>query len=119
VILVEPLPIDPGFTGSWYKPAQNGHGFALEVIPGSPPQLFASWFTFAPQGSQSWIVGLGPIDGNRAVVRGSQTTGSGARFPPNFDAANVRQEDWGTLTFTFSDCNHGHVGCGAKTGRPA
>jgi len=97
------------FTGSWFNPEQNGHGFALQVIASQPMQLFASWLTFAPQGGQSWIVGLGPIDGNRAVLHGFQTVGSGGRFPPNFNATNVREEDWGTLTFTFSDCDHGHV----------
>jgi hypothetical protein len=38
-----------------------------------------------------------------------QAAGSGGRFPPNFDAANVHNTPWGTLTFTFSHCNHGHV----------
>lgn len=98
-----------GLTGVWYNPTQSGHGFMLEVLPGAPMQLLASWSVFAPQGGQSWIIGLGPINGNRAVVLGSQIAGAGARFPPNFDPANVRQESWGTLTFTFSDCDHGHV----------
>ena len=35
--------------------------------------------------------------------------GGGGRFPPNFDAANVHQQNWGTLTFSFSDCDHGRV----------
>jgi hypothetical protein len=101
--------ISAGFTGSWFNPEQSGHGIALEVLSGQPLRLLASWFTFAPNGDQAWIVGLGPISGNRAVLQGFQTVGSGGRFPPNFDAANVRQETWGTLTFTFSDCNHGRV----------
>jgi len=101
--------IGAGFTGSWFNPAQNGHGFAIQVLPGSPMRLLASWLALAPQEGQAWVVGLGPIDGSRAILRGFQTAGAGGRFPPNFDAANVHQEDWGTLTFTFSDCNHGHV----------
>ncbi len=109
VIIVIPLPIAMGTTGSWYDPAQSGHGFSLQVLAGPPQQLLAYWFTFSPQGDQSWIAALGPIDGNRAVLQGVQTVGAGARFPPNFDAANARQDSWGTLTFTFSDCNHGHV----------
>jgi N-acetylneuraminic acid mutarotase len=112
---VPPGTISPGFTGSWFNPAQNGHGFMLEVLSGTPMQLLASWFAFAPQGGQAWIVGLGPIDGNHAVLQGIQTAGTGARFPPNFDQANVRAENWGTLTFTFSDCNHGRVDWAAST----
>ena len=104
-----PGTIDPGFTGSWYDPAQNGHGFMLEVLPGTPMRLLAGWFTFTPQGGQAWITGVGEIDGSRAIVQGYRMAGSGGRFPPNFDAASVHHEPWGTLTFTFSDCGHGHV----------
>ena len=109
--LYEPavIPFAAGYTGSWYSPAQSGHGFVLEVLPGDPMRLLAGWFTFAPQGGPSWIVGVGPISGDRAVLQGYQAVGSGGRFPPNFNAAAVRQESWGTLTFTFSDCNHGRV----------
>jgi hypothetical protein len=106
---LSPGAIGSGFTGFWYNPAQPGHGFAVEVLPGTPMQMLASWMVFAPQGGQSWIVGLGPISGNQAVLQGSQAVGSGARFPPNFDSANVHTQAWGSLTFTFSDCNHGHV----------
>ncbi len=35
--------------------------------------------------------------------------GSGGRFPPNLDPANVSSVAWGALTFTFTDCTHGHV----------
>ena len=81
--------------GSWFNPQQNGHGFALEVLPGQPMQMLASWFTFAPQGGQAWIVGLGPITGDRAVLQGFQSAGPGGRFPPNFDATAVHQENSG------------------------
>jgi hypothetical protein len=101
--------ISAGHTGSWFDPTQSGHGIALEVLRGDPLQLLASWFMFAPHGGHAWIVGLGPIAGNSAVVPATQSVGIGGRFPPNFNAANVRQEDWGTLTFTFRDCDHGRV----------
>ena len=97
------------FTGTWFGPSQNGHGFVIEVLPGQPPQMLVSWFVFGPQGGQSWIVGRGPIDRTRAVLQGNQMTGGGGRFPPNFDPAGIRAEAWGTLSFTFNDCDHGHV----------
>jgi hypothetical protein len=103
------IPIRPGITGTWFDPAQTGHGFVIEVLPGEPKQLLVSWFVFTPQGGQSWITGRVPIDGTRAVVQGYQMLGSGGRFPPNLDPASVRSEAWGTLTFTFTDCTHGHV----------
>ena len=33
----------------------------------------------------------------------------GARFPPYFDANSAQGVPWGTITFTFTDCTHGHV----------
>jgi len=104
-----PIAISAGFTGSWFDPAQSGHGLELQVLPGEPMRLLASWFTFAPHGGQTWITGVGAIDGKQAVVQAYQMSGEGGRFPPNFDAANVYQQTWGTLTFAFSDCDHGHV----------
>jgi hypothetical protein len=34
---------------------------------------------------------------------------TGGRFLPNFDPARIVNNPWGTLKFTFSDCNHGTV----------
>ena len=101
--------IGAGFTGTWFDPSQADQGFMLEVLPGAPMQMLATWFTFAPQGGASWIFGLGPISGGAVTIQGVQTGGSGARFPPSLDAANIAVLPWGTLTFNFSDCNHGHV----------
>src|SRR5438045_8566017 len=111
--ILAPGTIGPGFTGSWFDPAQSGHGIVLEVLPGEPLRLLASWSALAPQGGQAWIVGLGPVNGTRAVLQAFQAIGAGGRFPPNFDATNVHQENWGTLTFTFSDCKHGRAEWGA------
>lgn len=103
------IAIGAGITGSWFDPSQNGQGFAIEVLPGQPLRMTASWFVFRPGGGQFWIVGQGPITGTRAELQGYQTAGPGGRFPPAFDQANVHSEFWGTLTFTFSDCSHGRV----------
>jgi hypothetical protein len=90
-------------------------GFMVEVLPGPPMQMLASWLTFSPQGDSAWVVGLGSIVGNQATLSAMQTVGGGARFPPNFDPADVAAQSWGTLTFTFSDCNHGHVDWSSTT----
>jgi hypothetical protein len=58
--ITAPGTIGPGFTGSWFDPAQSGHGIAIEVLPGQPVRMLASWVTFAPQGGQAWIAGLRP-----------------------------------------------------------
>jgi hypothetical protein len=103
------IAISSGITGSWFDPSQNGQGFAIEVLPGQPLQMTASWFVFRPGGGQSWIIAQGPVTGARAELQGYQMAGPGGRFPPAFDQAGVHSEFWGTLTFTFMDCNHGHM----------
>jgi hypothetical protein len=99
--------IGPGITGNWYDTRQSGHGFSIEVLPGN--ELIAEWYVFAPNGGQSWIVANGPITGNTAVLQGYQPVGPGARFPPNFNSSQLQNQPWGTITFTFTDCNNGQV----------
>ncbi|HZP65114.1 MAG TPA: hypothetical protein VFB32_02290 [Rudaea sp.] len=101
-----PFAIGSGITGNWYDPAESGHGFSLEVLGGV---LLAEWFVYSPQGGHDWIIGTGTIDGNTAVLDAYTANGSGGRFPPAFDPAGVQNRAWGTLTFEFSDCNHGKV----------
>ena len=99
------VPISGGFTANWYDASQSGHGFSIEVLPDS--MMLAEWFVFAPDGGQAWVVALGPIGGNVAVLQGVQPVGAGGRFPPNFNPAELQGQPWGTITFTFSDCNNG------------
>ena len=103
-----PFEIGPGITGNWYDRDESGHGFSLEVLPNGI--LLAEWFVYAPLGGRDWIIGTGAIFGDTAVVDAWQVTGAGGRFPPDFDAAGVQSVPWGSMTFTFSDCNHGTVG---------
>jgi len=100
------VPITPGFTGAWYDPLQSGHGLFLEVLTDN--RILAWWFTFTPDGTQqSWFGNVGVISGTTASVAAVQT--QGGQWIPNFNPANITQPVWGTLTFTFTDCNHGHV----------
>lgn len=98
--------IGPAFTGNWYNPAQSGHGLMLEVLPDN--QLLALWFAFSPTGEQSWFGGVGSYSGNVATISGVALP-TGGKWLPNFDPDALTRNAWGTLTFTFSDCNHGKV----------
>jgi len=49
------------------------------------------------------------MTGNAAVLQGFQKIGAGGRFPPNVDPSNLQDLLWGTLVFTFTDCDHGQV----------
>lgn len=98
--------IGPGFTGAWFDPAQSGHGIFLEVLP--PNNLLAWWFTFTPDGTQqAWFGGVGNISGNTASVPVLLYTGG--QWIPNFDPTKIVKNPWGTLNFTFTDCNSGRV----------
>ncbi len=97
-----------GITGNWYGGStQSGHGFSVEVLPGS--LMVAQWYVFTPTGGQAWISGSGSIVGNTATIQGYQITGAGALFPPLYDVNDTQPQLWGTLTFTFDDCNYGTV----------
>jgi hypothetical protein len=101
--------ISAAFSGNWFDPTQSGQGFEIEILGGSAPQMSVLWFTFAPGGGETWIAASGPIDGTQASMDAYQITGPGAVFPPHFDAASVHAQAWGSLKFTFSDCNTGRV----------
>jgi len=99
------VPITSAFTGAWYDPNQPGHGIFIEVL--SDTQMLAWWFTFTPTGQQTWFGNVGAIDGDTATIRA--LSAQGGRWIPNFDPTHVTQPEWGTLTFKFTDCNHGRV----------
>lgn len=105
--LAPPFSIGPGITGNWFDPAQSGHGFSIEVLPGN--QMLAEWYVFAPDGGQTWLVASGPITNDTAVLQAYQPSGAGGKFPPHFNPAQVANHAWGTITFTFADCNTGQA----------
>lgn len=97
--------IDGTFTGTWYDPAQSGHGLFVEVLPGN--QVLAYWFTFDADGRQAWFGGVGPIQGNRAVLQTIRA--EHGRFIPDFDPAEIQYTEFGTLTLQFDSCREGEV----------
>ena len=99
--------ITSGFTGNWFDASQTGHGFSIEVLPGD--QMLAEWYVFGPAGGQTWLVATGPVTGKSAVLQAFLPFGAGGRFPPNFDQTQVKNQAWGSITFTFTDCDHGNV----------
>ena len=105
------IPLGGYMSGNWYNPTQGGHGFQLELT--STHEMVAIWFVYTPDGSgQTWIYAQGFWNSTMTTVTLPAIILTGARFPPNFNSADVRREQpqgWGTITFSFSDCNHGTV----------
>jgi plastocyanin len=102
-------------SGNWYNSAQGGHGFQLELTntinpTTGKPNMLAIWFVYSPDGSaQNWIYSQGDFDPTSNTVTLPAALLTGAKFPPNFNPTDVMLTSWGTLTFTFSDCNTGNV----------
>ncbi len=115
-------------SGNWFIPGQGGHGFQLEltshVNASGKPDMLAIWFVYTPTGStandgsgQNWIYSEGDYDTTGGTVTLPAILLTGAKFPPNFNSADVRTIGtgpnppnlWGHIKFTFSDCNNGTV----------
>jgi len=93
--------ITRGFAGLWHDSAQANRGFSAEVVrTETGKKLMAYWFTTDATGKPIWVIGEGPIVGNRAVL--NAVLGSSA-------APTGSAQAWGKLTVSFADCAHGTV----------
>ena len=98
--------IGPAHSGSWYNPAQSGHGFSLEFGPDflGNPLAVAYWFAYDDQGNPMFMMGTGTPEGNRVEI--DLVSPVGMVFG-EFDPDSVTREDGGTLVFEFSDRDNG------------
>lgn len=94
-------------SGSWYQPAQNGHGLQVQIsgAPGAQ-QMLAVWYVYL-DGQQRWLIGTGPVSGDSASL--AMTVTRGGQFPPAFNPAQVTREPWGTLNFRALDSEHARI----------
>lgn len=89
-------------SGPWFVATRSGEGWFVEELAGGVTVVY--WFTYDPQGNQAWTVGAGVRDGERLVVD-QQTITRGTRFGSGFDPAAVQRTRWGSIEFTFTECN--------------
>jgi len=99
--------VDGGHSGSWYNPAKSGHGLVLEItndVDGSGSRAMVSWYHYQADGSgeQLWLVGVGPVVGDTAIVDVVQT--SGAVFGEGFNTDDVVTTHWGQVKIKFDSC---------------
>jgi plastocyanin len=105
--------ISAATSGSWYDPQQSGHGFLLQIAPGNT--ILAYWFAYTPNvTAQAWMLAVGNYDPNSNTVTLEAFQPTGAKFPPAFNATDITQNDWGSITFTFTDCTNGTVSWNSK-----
>lgn len=96
-------------SGNWFDPTPNqaGHGFQLEFT-GQGNTAIAIWFVYPPDGGgQTWIIAQGPFDPHQNSMTLTAQLLDGPKFPPLYNSNDLQLHDWGTLTFTFADCDHG------------
>lgn len=92
--------ITHGFAGLWHD-TNAKRGFSAEVVEtAAGKQLVAYWITTDAAGKPMWVIGQGPIVGDRAVL---------AAVVGNSAVSTGSTQSWGQLTVTFADCAHGSV----------
>src|SRR5690606_11072409 len=67
--------IDDRASGAFYDPAQSGQGWLLEsLVVDGVRWIAASWYTYL-DGEQVWLLGAGPVEGNRTSIPLSEFAG--------------------------------------------
>ena len=102
------MTIRSGLSGNWDDPTvgQDGHGFQFEILPNNG--ILVIWFVFTPDGTgQTWLYSQGSYDPGSNTVTLPAYLSLGQKFPPNYKVSDRHLTQWGTLTFTFTDCNRG------------
>jgi hypothetical protein len=100
--------LTPGLTGTWWNAERSGEGFLLQFGDAGGLTLFASFYTYAPDGSQVWLVaGSTSIEGITANVNVFIT--SGRVWGDDFDPDSGETVEWGSGSFSFADCNSGTI----------
>lgn len=110
-----PLPISGYLSSAYYDSAHSGEGLMLEVYDNGDSvnrTFFAAWYTFDPLGLPFWLSAQAtfPIaDPSTGALINALTnvptyyvTNGG--FAGNF-GAKATVNNWGTMSFSFPDCN--------------
>lgn len=105
--------INAGLNDAWFDPDTSGQGVFFTVYP-SIGQLFLSWFTYdteRPDDSASaelgepghrWLTAIGPINGNRADLDVTLTSGGVFDSP---EPMVTNDSEYGTIEVTFENCD--------------
>ncbi len=100
------LPLaDGGPSGQWWNPVRNGEGLFVEILPDS--RIAIAWFTYDGAGNQMWLTGQAELGPEDTAVVVSVTVTDGPFFGPDYNAADVNFETWGTVGLQFYTCDTG------------
>lgn len=99
--------ITGAFTGAWYDEDNAGHGYLLQILEQNGQDVaMVFWFTYDDQGNQTWLNGLGEVDGETVTVELMEYTG-GEMSGGSIMTDDISGSMWGTLTLSFHNCNKG------------
>ena len=90
-----------GVSGSWYNPAQSGHGLSVQVL--DPEHALLYWYVYDRDGNPFFLYIEGSINGQR--IDGVAYAPSGMRWG-SFDPQTLQKPVWGEVALDFSDCNN-------------
>ncbi|MCB1583684.1 MAG: FG-GAP repeat protein [Xanthomonadales bacterium] len=90
-------------TGSWFDPAQSGHGLAVEIL--SENRALIYWYVYDDMGNQVWLLGSGTYSGD--TITADMVITRGGMFPPNFNNGVVETDIWGSVVLIFENCHSG------------
>ena len=64
------LAIGPAYSGSWYNPEQDGHGFSLEYseLNDGTAVVVAYWYVYDIEGNQIYLIGTGEAKEDNTVT---------------------------------------------------
>ena len=101
-VMLAPMEIGPGHSGSYYNGGQSGHGFSVEFgVFGGSPLAVIYWYTYDNNGQPIFMVGSGVPDGTSIEVTFDSPVGMeyGA-----FDSTSPPTPNVGGVgVFNFSD----------------
>jgi len=101
-------PATPSYQDLWWKsPAGSENGWGVNLTH-QGDILFATWFTYAADGSGLWLVMSNGNKTANGVYSGPLYRTTGPPFnTSSWDASQVMVTQVGTATFTFTDANNG------------
>ena len=92
-----------GYSGSWFDPLHDGEGWVIQVLNNN--RILITWYTYDGLGQQMWLTGVGDLV-NGSVHIEEMLISNGGVFGPAFNPDDVELSVWGSLTFTFTDCQN-------------
>jgi hypothetical protein len=102
--------ITPAHSGSWFDPAYDKQGFAIEVLDkvGTGPErrVLVYWYTWDNEGTPVWAIGVSETQGNLIELTMQRAFG-GARPPAQVEASELI--DWAEMTITFDTCHRANA----------